>query len=99
MSYIKVNTEAALQVSSQIQTESLRIQHEIDSLQKKVSRLRSSWSGQAADQAIYDFDKILKGKINIETILKNYSEFLKVNVAQGGEIVEVGNTDLADEFI
>lgn len=93
---VTVSTEQVEQIATNIETLNKQLAEKLQESKEAVDGLANVWTGEAATETIESF-AAFAGKYfeTYEEVIRNYVQFLRVNVAQGYEETETKNTTLA----
>ena len=96
---IKINPTHVAQTSTAIQNQINERRQKLLETYQKITLLSSAWKGKSAEAASQTFDSFSPTRLqpHFDT-LQDYTAFLHSTVAQGYDLTEKINTDLAESF-
>lgn len=99
MAELTLNTDQVLQIASEIDSLNKQLTDELEKSKNIINSLSNTYQGEASNAVREAYNSFAtKYFQNYQDVINQYVQFLKINVAEGGENVEIQNIKLADQF-
>ena len=100
MTGITIDTTEVMAIASRIESDNNQLRDLLNESKATVDSLSSMWTGKASDETRSSYDSFANRFFQqYQDVLNQYVTFLRRNVAEDYEIVDVVNaTQLADAF-
>lgn len=94
---MQVNTSQVNEIASKIESLNKRMLSLLEDSQRQMNQLTNTWAGEASEATIGAYNQFSKRYFqSYHDILASYVLFLRNNVAQGYEEIEVENKNLSE---
>ena len=96
---ITVNTDQVAEIANNIERLNTQLRETLDQSRTEINNLANIWTGEAATATIDGFNSFANNYFqDYEEVIKQYVQFLRVNVDAGYFETETVNTNLAEAF-
>lgn len=97
--HIRIDTGRVEEIAGNMETLNTKLEETLEETRATVNELASSWQGEAADTTINAFNTFANNYFqSYKDVISQYVSFLRAQVAQGWEQMEVQNVSLGDSF-
>lgn len=96
---MQVNTGQVNEIASKIENLNQQLLSLLENSQKQMNQLANTWHGEAAEATVAAYNQFSKRYFqSYHDILASYVLFLRNNVVQDYEAIEIENTNLSESL-